>query len=296
MTSLFDPITVGAINAPNRIMMAPLTRARATRSHIPTPLMGEYYSQRASAGLILSEATGISQQGLGWPSAPGLWCDPDAHQSSRRRSDGRKAFSQRRSAGVRRQRIGDLVHEGGRSLGQARDSVLRDARLTSRKHLPARDAPARSGHSPGVQGNADPEFRLFARRCLASAAPGRSRRDRVWPAVSCKSRFTGTARKARRPQRAEYPDVLHTGTRGIHGLSRVNVGYGDRHRSDLWCGRHKEVAMSVFTLSALLSVGSLAVGVRRIADAAGRSSCVDRRPSPASARPSRRCAQWRIAP
>src|ERR1700674_3931398 len=73
MTSLFDPITVGAINAPNRIMMAPLTRARATRSHVPTPLMGEYYSQRASAGLILSEATGISQQGLGWPSAPGLW-------------------------------------------------------------------------------------------------------------------------------------------------------------------------------------------------------------------------------
>jgi N-ethylmaleimide reductase len=73
MTSLFDPITVGAIDAPNRIMMAPLTRGRATRSHVPTPLMGKYYSQRASAGLIISEATGISQQGLGWPSAPGLW-------------------------------------------------------------------------------------------------------------------------------------------------------------------------------------------------------------------------------
>jgi N-ethylmaleimide reductase len=73
MTSLFDPLTVGAIDAPNRIIMAPLTRGRATRSHVPTPLMGEYYSQRASAGLILSEATGITQQGLGWPSAPGLW-------------------------------------------------------------------------------------------------------------------------------------------------------------------------------------------------------------------------------
>jgi N-ethylmaleimide reductase len=73
MTSLFDPIIVGAIEAPNRIMMAPLTRGRATRSHVPTPLMGNYYSQRASAGLIISEATGISQQGLGWPSAPGLW-------------------------------------------------------------------------------------------------------------------------------------------------------------------------------------------------------------------------------
>jgi hypothetical protein len=72
MTSLFDPITVGAIDAPKRIMMAPLTRGRATRSHVPTPLMAEYYSQRASAGLIISRATGITQQGLGWPNAPGL--------------------------------------------------------------------------------------------------------------------------------------------------------------------------------------------------------------------------------
>ena len=75
MTTLFDPITLGAIHAPNRILMAPLTRGRATRSHVPTPLMGEYYSQRASAGLIIAEATGISQQGLGWPSAPGLWSE-----------------------------------------------------------------------------------------------------------------------------------------------------------------------------------------------------------------------------
>lgn len=72
-SSLFDPITLGAIHAPNRIVMAPLTRGRATRSHVPTPLMGEYYRQRASAGLIITEATGITQQGLGWPYAPGLW-------------------------------------------------------------------------------------------------------------------------------------------------------------------------------------------------------------------------------
>jgi N-ethylmaleimide reductase len=73
MPSLFDPIEFGAFVAPNRIMMAPLTRGRSSRSHVPTPLMGQYYSQRASAGLIISEATGITQQGLGWPSAPGLW-------------------------------------------------------------------------------------------------------------------------------------------------------------------------------------------------------------------------------
>jgi 2,4-dienoyl-CoA reductase-like NADH-dependent reductase (Old Yellow Enzyme family) len=75
MPSLFDPITLGAIHAPNRILMAPLTRGRSTRAHVPTPLMVEYYTQRASAGLIITEATGISQQGLGWPYAPGIWND-----------------------------------------------------------------------------------------------------------------------------------------------------------------------------------------------------------------------------
>ena len=72
---LFQPIRLGAIELPNRIIMAPLTRGRATREHVPTPIMVEYYRQRASAGLIISEATGISQEGLGWPNAPGLWND-----------------------------------------------------------------------------------------------------------------------------------------------------------------------------------------------------------------------------
>ena len=71
--SLFDPIRLGAIDAPNRVLMAPLTRGRATREHVPTPLMADYYAQRASAGLIITEATGISQQGLGWAYAPGIW-------------------------------------------------------------------------------------------------------------------------------------------------------------------------------------------------------------------------------
>ena len=75
MPSLFDPIRVGALELPNRIIMAPLTRGRATRDAVPTELMVEYYRQRAGAGLIISEATGMSRQGLGWPYAPGLWTD-----------------------------------------------------------------------------------------------------------------------------------------------------------------------------------------------------------------------------
>lgn len=73
--SLFDPIQLGAITAPNRIIMAPLTRGRAGPGFVPNELARDYYRQRASAGLIISEATGISQEGLGWPSAPGLWTE-----------------------------------------------------------------------------------------------------------------------------------------------------------------------------------------------------------------------------
>lgn len=75
MTSLFDPIRIGNLDCPNRIFMAPLTRGRATREGVPTAIMGTYYAQRAAAGLIISEGTGISREGLGWPYAPGLWTD-----------------------------------------------------------------------------------------------------------------------------------------------------------------------------------------------------------------------------
>ncbi|MDP1738871.1 MAG: alkene reductase [Caulobacter sp.] len=73
MPSLFDPVRLGAIHAPNRILMAPLTRTRGTREHAPTEVMARYYAQRAGAGLIVAEAIGISRQGLGWPHATGLW-------------------------------------------------------------------------------------------------------------------------------------------------------------------------------------------------------------------------------
>ena len=75
MPNVFDPIHIGALTAPSRIFMAPLTRGRADRDAVPTPMMVDYYQQRASAGLIISEATGISREGLGWPFAPGLWSD-----------------------------------------------------------------------------------------------------------------------------------------------------------------------------------------------------------------------------
>ncbi|MCG2594552.1 alkene reductase [Ramlibacter sp. XY19] len=72
MKSLFDPVQVGALHLPNRVVMAPLTRNRAPNA-IPTPLMAEYYAQRASAGLLITEATAISHQGQGYADVPGLY-------------------------------------------------------------------------------------------------------------------------------------------------------------------------------------------------------------------------------
>ncbi|HBI71015.1 MAG TPA: alkene reductase [Massilia sp.] len=76
MTTLFDPIKIGALELPNRIIMAPLTRARAIgEGRVPNDLMAEYYVQRASAGLILSEATSVTPMGVGYADTPGIWSD-----------------------------------------------------------------------------------------------------------------------------------------------------------------------------------------------------------------------------
>jgi 2,4-dienoyl-CoA reductase-like NADH-dependent reductase (Old Yellow Enzyme family) len=75
MPSLFDPIRIGDLNLPNRVIMAPLTRLRAGDTHIPNRLMAEYYAQRASAGLIISEAVPVTPQGVGYQGVPGIWSD-----------------------------------------------------------------------------------------------------------------------------------------------------------------------------------------------------------------------------
>lgn len=75
MSLLFEPIKVGDITLPNRIVMAPLTRCRANAGRAPNALMTKYYAQRASAGLILTEATCVSAQGVGYPDTPGIWSE-----------------------------------------------------------------------------------------------------------------------------------------------------------------------------------------------------------------------------
>lgn len=75
MAKLLEPISVGDLTLPNRVFMAPLTRSRAGEGRVPNALMAEYYSQRASAGLILTEATSVSPEGVGYADTPGIWSE-----------------------------------------------------------------------------------------------------------------------------------------------------------------------------------------------------------------------------
>ncbi|MEE3850931.1 alkene reductase [Gordonia sp. LSe1-13] len=75
MSELFVPLTIGDMTMPNRVVMSPLTRCRAGEGRVPTELMATYYAQRAGAGLIISEATVVSAQGVGYRNTPGIWSD-----------------------------------------------------------------------------------------------------------------------------------------------------------------------------------------------------------------------------
>ncbi|MCP5535972.1 MAG: alkene reductase [Akkermansiaceae bacterium] len=72
---LLSPMKMGAWELPNRIIMAPLTRCRASEGRVANAMMAEYYAQRASVGLIISEATSVTPLGVGYPNTPGIWSD-----------------------------------------------------------------------------------------------------------------------------------------------------------------------------------------------------------------------------
>jgi 2,4-dienoyl-CoA reductase-like NADH-dependent reductase (Old Yellow Enzyme family) len=75
MSKLFQPVKLGDLELPNRMIMAPLTRGRADEGRVPNDLMRKYYTQRASAGLILSEATAVTPMGVGYADTPGIWSE-----------------------------------------------------------------------------------------------------------------------------------------------------------------------------------------------------------------------------
>jgi 2,4-dienoyl-CoA reductase-like NADH-dependent reductase (Old Yellow Enzyme family) len=98
MATLFDPITLGDVQLKNRIIMAPLTRCRADEGRVPNAMMAEYYAQRSSAGLILTEATSVTPMGVGYPDTPGIWNDAQvrgwSHITKAVHANGGKIFLQ----------------------------------------------------------------------------------------------------------------------------------------------------------------------------------------------------------
>ena len=115
MPKLLDSLKLGDLHLPNRIFMAPLTRLRGTVDHLPTPVMVDYYRQRASAGLIITEGTPVAPFGVGYPQVPGVWSEAQV--------EGWKPFTA-------------AVHErGGRifqqlwHVGRISDPVYLDGRL-----------------------------------------------------------------------------------------------------------------------------------------------------------------------
>ena len=79
MNNILSSVALGDYQLSNRIFMAPLTRGRAVENGVPNALMAEYYGQRASAGLIIAEATAVDKKGLGWMNAPGIYNDAQQH-------------------------------------------------------------------------------------------------------------------------------------------------------------------------------------------------------------------------
>ncbi len=75
MSVLFEPIRLGELSLPNRVLLAPLTRCRAVDNRTPNALMCDYYVQRASAGLLITEATSVDPMGVGYPNTPGIWSE-----------------------------------------------------------------------------------------------------------------------------------------------------------------------------------------------------------------------------
>lgn len=74
-TTMYSPVTLFGSELKNRFVLAPLTRGRATATRVPNDIMGDYYEQRATAGLVITEATVISEQGIGWVDSPGIYTD-----------------------------------------------------------------------------------------------------------------------------------------------------------------------------------------------------------------------------
>jgi N-ethylmaleimide reductase len=152
MTTLFDPIKIGNISLSNRIVMAPLTRNRATAGNCPGPMTVDYYRQRSTAGLIIAEASQISPMGQGYLDTPGI-------------------YSQEQVAAWRQ--VTDAVHQAG---GKIVLQLWHVGRMSHSSLLPEGAAPVSSSSQPS-------KAMTFTRNGFEPVSQARALRDEEIPAL-----------------------------------------------------------------------------------------------------------------
>ena len=176
---LFSPFRLGPLPLPNRAVMAPMTRNRAGAGNAPTALNAAYYAQRAGAGLIVTEASQVSPQGVGYPGTPGIhsavqiagWRLRDRGGARRRRADFLAALACRAHLAsviaARRRAAGGAVGDraGGAGLDARRhEAIRRPARARNRAKFPA------SSSSSGAARRMRKRPALTASRCTPRTA------------------------------------------------------------------------------------------------------------------------------
>jgi N-ethylmaleimide reductase len=166
---LFSPYRLGGLRLANRIVMAPLTRARADEHGVPSPLAAEYYAQRAGAGLIIAEATAVSRQGTGYDNWPGLYTA--AQQAGWRtitetvHAAGGRIFVQLFHAG---RMSHQSFHQGELPVGPSAIAAGPATELYDGAHLFTQPRALRAAELAGIAG----QFRAAAERALAAGFDG----------------------------------------------------------------------------------------------------------------------------
>ncbi len=183
MTTLFDPIRIGDIDLANRIVMAPLTRNRAAPGQVPSGLAIEYYRQRASAGLIISEASPVCPEGQGYVDTPGIY---NAEQVAAWR------------------RITDAVHaEGGRIVVQLwHVGRISHVSLQPNGRAPVSSTARRAETKTFTRDGFVPVSTPRALRCRRDSRPGRELPFRGATSDGCRLRWRRGPRRERLPDRA----------------------------------------------------------------------------------------------
>ncbi len=166
---LFAPLSLGPLRLANRIVMAPLTRARADEHSVPSPLAAEYYAQRAGAGLIIAEATAVSRQGTGYDNWPGLY-------TSEQEAGWRKVTESVHAAGGRifiqlfhaGRMSHPVFHQGAPPVGPSAIAAGPATELYDGAHAFSRPRALRRAELAGIVG----QFRAAAQRAHAAGFDG----------------------------------------------------------------------------------------------------------------------------